>query len=144
MGTKTIITTDVSLQNPRLHCSWFGLHDMLLYVHCRYTWDQIVITLAKGSTAQLQACNFRPSAKVGLFSRWAPLNSIKGHLITHMGDFLPPACCCAKHDPFTSHSASTCFTCQRCLQPENTYLWICAAWLEWHLLCVICVFVVQS
>ncbi len=97
--------------------------------------DQIVITVATGLTVLLEACHFPPSAKGGPFSRWAPLSSMKGLLITHMGDFLPPACCCAKHDLFTSHSESTCFTCQLCLQPENSLLLIFAAWLEWNLSC---------
>lgn len=62
-------------------------------------WDQIVILVATGLTFLLGACHFPPSAKVGPFSRWAPVNTMKGLLITHTGDFLPPACCCAKQDP---------------------------------------------
>lgn len=107
-------------------------------VHCYYTWDQIIITLATRLLVLVEACHFPPSAKVGPFSRWAPPSSMKGLLITHMVDFLPPACCCAKYDPFTTHSPSTCFTCQLCSQPENSLLLIFAAWHEWNLLWCLC------
>lgn len=91
--------------------------DTTLFV-THYTWHQIVITLATGHLSAPDM-SFPPTAKRGPFSRWAPLNSMKRLLITHLSDFLPAVRCCAKHDPFASHSPSTCFTCQLCLQAKK-------------------------